>query len=87
MPQEKRKIPGPEGKPVDATAIGFQVGGEHWNEYLLDDGTVLRMKPVMAEILRVDNVYDGEGNPVYVTRTQNVIVVNAPEKIRKKQGS
>jgi hypothetical protein len=69
---------------VDATPIGFQVGGEHWNEYVLDDGSLLRTKPVMVEILRVDGIYDGEGNPVYVTKMQNVIAVDAPENLRKK---
>ena len=85
MPEAKRQIPGPNGKPVDVTPIGFQVGGEYWNEYLLDDGSVLRMKPVMVEVLRVDNAYDGEDNPVYISMTQNVVVVNSPERLRKKK--
>jgi hypothetical protein len=85
VPQDKRQISGPDGSVVDATAIGFQVGGEYFNEYALDDGTLIRIKAVMAEILRVDGAYDTEGNPVYVTKMQNVVVVNAPEKLRKQQ--
>lgn len=84
MPDKKRQIPGPDGKPVDATPVGFQVGGEFWNEYLLDDGTVLRMKPVMVEILRVDSMYDAENNPLYVAKSQNVTVVNVPDGLKKK---
>lgn len=84
VPQDKRQIPGPDGKMVSATTIGFQVGGEHFNEYVLDDGTLLRLKPVMTEILRVDDMYDGEGNPVYVAKAQNVVVASSPDKLRKK---
>jgi hypothetical protein len=37
--------------------------------------------------LRVDGIYDGEGNPVYVSRTQNVVVVNAPEALKRRPKS
>ena len=85
MPQEKRKIPGPDGRMVDATPVGFQVGGEYFNEYMLDDGTLIRFKPVMTEILRIDGMYDNEGNPVYVTKAQNVVAVDAPDELRRTQ--
>lgn len=87
MPQEKRKIQGPDGKLIDATPIGFQVGGEYFNEYVLEDGSLIRLKPVAVEFLRIDGMHDDEGNPVYVAKTQNVVVVSAPEKLRKRPGS
>jgi len=73
-----RKIRGPDGKEYDATVVPFQNAREHWNEYLLDDGTVLKMKPVATEVLRVDGVLDAEGNPVYMVKSQNILVVSAP---------
>lgn len=84
MPQSKRKIPGPDGKMVDATPMSFQVGAEHFNDYVLEDGTVLRLKTVMTEILRVDDLYDNDGNPVYVTKAVNVVTADSPEKLRRK---
>jgi hypothetical protein len=39
----------------------------------------------MTEILRIDGLYDSDGNPAYATKAQNVLVVNAPEELRKKQ--
>ena len=44
--ERKRQLPGPDGKPLKVTEVGFRATGEHWNEYLLDDGTVARVKLV-----------------------------------------
>ncbi|MBI2218869.1 MAG: PIN domain-containing protein [Candidatus Rokubacteria bacterium] len=40
-----RRIKGPDGQEYDGTEIGFQNVREHWDEYLLDDGTVVKLKP------------------------------------------
>jgi hypothetical protein len=66
-------------------ALSFQNARENWNEYLLDDGTVLRLKPVATEVFRVLDHYDPEGNPLYLIKTTNVTVVNAPDHL-KRQG-
>jgi hypothetical protein len=87
VPPKRPQVKGPDGKMHDAESIGFQVGGEHWNEYVLDDGTLVRLKPVALDFLRVEGLYDQEGNPLYLTKSQNVVVVNAPEKLRKGQQS
>ena len=41
--ERKRKVPGPDGDIHGATEVGFHSSDEHWNEYLLDDGTVARL--------------------------------------------
>lgn len=81
----KRTIPGPDGKPVQATELSFQNAREHWNEYLLDDGTIIKLKPVATEVFRLDDRYDPQGNPVYLVKSTNVMVVSSPEDLRKKQ--
>ncbi len=81
----KRQITGPDGQPVDATELSFQNAREHWNEYLLDDGAILKLKPVATEVFRVDDMYDIEGNPVYVLKSTNIVIVNAPENLKKKK--
>ncbi len=73
------------GKEVEATVLNFQVGGEHWNEYLVDDGTVIRMKTVATEISRIDQEFDQEGNPVYLVKSTNVVSVSVPEKLRGRR--
>jgi hypothetical protein len=80
----RRKIPvPPTGQLVDAVELSFQNVREHWNEYLLDDGTILKLKPVATEVFKVENQFDQEGNPVYVLRSKNIIVVSAPENLRR----
>lgn len=65
----------------------FQNVREYWNEYLLDDGTILKLKPVATEAFRVEGQYDNEGNPVYVLKSQNVLIVSPPDHLRRGAGS
>lgn len=64
----------------------FQAGGEHWNEYLVEDGSVLRVKLVATEVVRVDGQYDQEGNPLYIVNSTNVLAVSSPEDLMRKEG-
>jgi hypothetical protein len=79
----KKKIPRPDGTTVEATIVPFRGDVEHWNEYLLDDGTVVRMKAVVTEVLRIDGRYDREGNPVYAVNSTNITHISAPEHLKK----
>ncbi len=76
----------PDGSLADADIIGFSGDVEHWNEYLLDDGTVVSMKAVVTEIARVVGQYDAEGNPAYVVFSTNVTHVSYPEELKKGGG-
>lgn len=82
----KRKIPHPDGRMLDATIMTFRAGGEHWNEYLVDDGTVIKLKLVVTEILKVDDEYDPMGDPLYVVNSTNVVSVQAPEHLKREGG-
>ena len=53
----KARVPGPDGEPVDATEIGFRTGAENFNEYLLDDGSVIKIKLVVTRVLKIDDFY------------------------------
>lgn len=86
MPPEKRKIPIPGAGETSGTVMPFQVGNENWNEYLLEDGTVLRVKLVATEVVRLDDVYDPDGDPVYIIKSQNVVASSVPEKLKKRAG-
>ena len=68
------------GREVEATPVDVNQSNEHWNEYLLEDGTVLKMKLILKKVMRVANEVDAEGNPVYVMQTTYVTTVTAPRK-------
>jgi len=71
---------------VDGLEMPFQNIAEHWNEYLLSDGSVVRLKSVVTEIVKLDNRYDSEGNPQYLVKSAQVISVSASERARKQNG-
>lgn len=82
MPDEKVNI-NFGGKQVEAAPVEVNQASERWNEYILEDGTLLKMKLVLKKVLRVDNEYDAEGNPVYVMQSTNVTTVSAPKNLRR----
>ncbi len=70
-----REIPGQE--------IEFKTEKEEWNVYILLDGTKLKLKPVVAKIVRL-NEYKPDGEPLYLVNASNVIVADVPEELMKK---
>lgn len=86
MPPTKRRIPlGPGGPEKDAQLVDVQQSSEYWNQYLLGDGTVVKMKLVVTEVWRIDGEWDQEGNPIYVVKSSNVVTVNPPDELRKRR--
>jgi hypothetical protein len=80
----RRKITlGPGGPEKNAELVEIQQSSEQWNQYLLADGSVVRLKAVVVEVWRVLDEYDQDGNPSYVVRSRNVINVMAPDELRK----
>lgn len=84
MPRPKKRVPY-QGSEVEATPVTPTSTSEHWNQYLLEDGSVVRMKLVATEFLKIDDEYDAEGNPVYVIRSTNVVAVESPDELKQRQ--
>jgi len=72
-----------EEKIVEALDMDFKSVKEDWNEYQINDGTIIRMKVVVTNIAKLTDKYDNDGNPIYVVKSSNVLAVSAPEKLRK----
>lgn len=80
---EKIKINlGPEV--VEATPVEVNQASEYFNQYFLEDGTVLKMKLVATKVFRVEDRFDQEGNPVYFVQSTNVISADCPSGLKKK---
>lgn len=73
-----------QGREVDALSIPFKSIKEDWNEYDLEDGTTLKMKAVVSDIVRVDGQFDPEGNPLYLIKSGNMVVASSPDNLKKK---
>jgi hypothetical protein len=86
MPPIRRMIrPNPDIPEKEAELVEIRQADEHWNNYILADGTVLRMKQVATEVWRVLNEWDIEGNPLYLVKSQGVMAVTASEQLRRTQ--
>ena len=56
---------------------------ELWSEYRLADGTVLRIKPVMIAVSRVEGEHTLDGDPVYNMKSTVVTDLRAPQELKK----
>ena len=74
---------GPAGAASTAQDVDVLQAKEVWSEYRLADGTVLRIKPVMITISRIEGEHTIEGDPVYNMKSTLVTDVRAPQELKK----
>lgn len=55
-----------------ATVVNFQTQKDEFSEYILEDGTVIKLKQVLVGVAKVDDETDKDGNPIYSIQTQTV---------------
>lgn len=70
-----------EGEMHDALELDFDVEKENWNIYLIEDGTKIRMRLVVAKILKIEGKWDQEGNPIYSIKSGNMVVASSPDHL------
>ncbi|HVY61801.1 MAG TPA: hypothetical protein VHF22_09120 [Planctomycetota bacterium] len=85
MPGPKKKQIDLGGRIVEAVPVSIVSEREFWNTYDLEDGSIVRVKLVAQEILRVEGMWDADGNPVYVVRSTNVTAVDGNDTLRRKE--
>jgi hypothetical protein len=69
---------------IEVDEVDFEAVEECWNEYRLADGTILRMKLVVAAVYRIPGSFDATGNPTYAARSTNVMSVEVPDSLRRE---
>jgi hypothetical protein len=79
------KITNPmDGKAVDGLEVPVIESTERWTDIKLEDGSFLRVKPSIMSAIRLLGQFDQEGNPMYVLRAANAMMVSeAPEHLKK----
>nr|MDO8080990.1 hypothetical protein [Candidatus Freyarchaeota archaeon] len=70
----------PDGKEVNGVEVGFSVVSEKWNEYKLENGKVLKVKPVVLKVYELDELDPLTGEPDYLVRSQTVVSVSPPSR-------
>lgn len=83
MPDRKIKVNLPNIGILDGTEVEVLESVERWTEIKLGDGTVLRIKPVVMAVMRIDGRYDAQGNPMYAVQAGQAMLANAPDHLRQ----
>ena len=65
--------------------VEFEPERESFNTYILQDGTKLKLKAVVASIVRLDGVWQPDGSPLYLINASNVVSTDVPDHLRRKQ--
>lgn len=71
-------------KTVAGTLVDFETVREEYNTYKLSDGSTIRMKTVVTNIIRTEE-FSPAGEPVYIVNSQNVLVADVPEELKKSE--
>lgn len=84
---KKLKVRLPDGREIEAIDVDFETVKEDWNEYKLEDGTILKFKTIVSSIVRTEEYDPMTGDPVYHVRSTNVLRVKVPEELKRLPGA
>jgi len=73
----------PNEPPKEAELVDVTTSSEPWSNYLLSDGTTVRMKVVLSEVWRLIDEYDKDGNPMYVLQSAGIMSIQSPDELKK----
>ena len=71
------------GREVLGEEIEFEVEKESFNTYILHDGTKVKIKTVVSDVVRLD-VHKEDGEPVYLLTSTNIVSAIVPENLKRK---
>jgi len=69
-----------QGREVIAQEVDVLSASEPWCEYQLADGRVLSIKTVLISVSRAVTEKTPDGEPLYLTRTHQVVKVRGVER-------
>ena len=72
-----------EGKAATGERITFDIEKENWNIYSLEDGTKLRARLVVGDVVRLDDHFTKDGDPIYVVKSTTILSADVPSHLNK----
>lgn len=63
--------------------VEFETEHEGFNTYILHDGTKLKMKTVVSQVIRLE-AYKPDGEPLYLINSTQVVSAIVPDNLRKR---
>ena len=53
--------------------------------FVLEDGTVLKVRLVGTDVVRIDDQWDDKGNPKYILSSQNIVTIDSvPDELKRR---
>lgn len=80
----QKVIPGPGQPEHEAELVEVVESKERWSEFSLSDGSTIRMRQIITEVWRLEDAWDAEGNPQYFIKSAGIMIVNAPDNLKRK---
>lgn len=74
------------GRQYPTELVDVAEAARPWADFLLSDGTRLRVHVVIDAVQRLSNEYDPNGKPLYHVRAKTVHVVEPPPELCKEPG-
>jgi len=70
---------------VAAEELDFDTTKDAWSIYKLEDGTVLKLKPVLGKVSRIIGRYKPDGEPIYALIMSPVAMAEVPDELKKRE--
>ncbi len=74
-----------QGRKVQGQSVDFTAKSENWQQYELEDGSQVKMKVVLLDVIRLVDEYNKNGDPVYQFSAQQIIGMTIPDELKKKE--
>ncbi len=58
---------------------------ENSNEYVLADGTAMRVRTVLVGVSRIKGKFNAQGDPIYEIKGGMVVDVKVPPRLKRKK--
>jgi hypothetical protein len=71
------------GQMFTGQSVTFESTSEPFSQYTLSDGTVVKVKTILIDAVRL-NTYADNGEPVYQFQFQQVLASISPEALKRK---
>ena len=69
---------------VPAEQLEFEGEKEPWSVYKLEDGTVVKLKTILAGVSRLVDRYKPDGEPIYVLSVGGMPIIEVPPELRQQ---
>ena len=75
------------GRPTEGVVVDIDESTERFSELKLSDGTILKIKMSAIEVVRINDQWDRDGNPVYHVKSHNLVAVSkVPDELKRQGG-